>query len=383
MKFVIAPDKFKGSLDGFEFCDAVEEGLRQVIPKAKIIKLPLADGGDGTMEVIRYYLKGEKVSSTINDPLFRKISANYLFNSQEKIAYIEMAEASGLKLLKESEQNCMNTSSYGTGELIVDAIDKGAERIILGIGGSSTNDCGIGMAEALGYRFLDCAGNKVTPVGKNLSSITKINTHHLHPKLANVKFEVACDVNNPLYGKNGAAKIYAAQKGASKSEIEFLDLGLRHFSNLLKVEFSKDVQKEKGSGAAGGMGAAAITFLNANLISGIELVKRMADIDIHIKDADWVITGEGRLDRQTLAGKTMKGVVDSAKKMNIPVAAFCGIVDIPDKDYHQLGLRFSTSILLDIVPLEEAIKNSYQNLRFSVMNFANAIYQNEDKKLEG
>ncbi|MBT8300702.1 MAG: glycerate kinase, partial [Maribacter sp.] len=209
MKFVIAPDKFKGSLTGFEFCDAVEEGLRKVFVDAEILKMPLADGGDGTMEVVRHYIRGERETITVHDPLFRPIKAAYLYSEQSKIAYIEMAEASGLKLLKEEERNCMHTTSLGTGELMADALQKGAEEIILGIGGSATNDGGMGMAKALGYRFLDSSNEELQPVGSNLMKVKKIDTLNIHPKLKGVKVKVACDVTNPLYGANGAAHVYA------------------------------------------------------------------------------------------------------------------------------------------------------------------------------
>ncbi|KAA1242440.1 glycerate kinase [Aquimarina sp. RZ0] len=377
MKFVIASDKFKGSLDGFQFCDAVEEGLLAVMPDAKIVKLPLADGGDGTMEVIRYYLKGDKIIVPVKDPLFREIKASYVFDRITKTAYIEMAEASGLKLLEKVDQNCMNTSTYGTGELILDAISKGATTIILGIGGSSTNDCGIGMASALGYRFLDSNGEVVIPVGKNLSSIATIMTDNVNPNLLNINFKIACDVNNPLYGANGAAKIYAKQKGASDTEVEYLDKGLIHMAELLTVQFGVDLQKEKGAGASGGMGAAALTFLKAELTPGIELVKEIAQLDTQLQDADWIITGEGKLDEQTISGKTIKGVIKSGKNANVSVAAFCGVVDISLKSLETLQISYVCSILKEIVTLDEVIANSYYNLKFATLNFAKLLKVNK------
>ena len=228
MKFVIAPDKYKDSLTAFEFCDAVEEGLNKALEKPTIIRLPLADGGDGTIDVVKYYLKADVVKVKVNDPLFRPIEASYLFSEETKISYIEMAEASGLKLLKDSERNCMHATTLGTGELIADALQKGAKEIILGIGGSATNDGGIGMASALGFRFLDKNNAVLEPKGENLIHIKTIDSSQVNTLLKNVVVKVACDVTNPLYGKNGAAYIYASQKGASNEDLAALDNGLRN-----------------------------------------------------------------------------------------------------------------------------------------------------------
>lgn len=370
MKFVIAPDKFKGSLTGFEFCDAVEEGLSKVNDDFEIIKMPLADGGDGTIDVVKYYLEGEKISVNVNNPFFKPVEALYLYSDKSQIAYIEMAEASGLKLLSEAERDCSNTSTFGTGELILDALNRGAQEIILGIGGSATNDGGMGMANALGFRFLNKDGQELKPIGGNLIAVKKIDGSKKHPKLNEVKIKVACDVSNPFYGENGAAKIYAGQKGATESEIQSLDDGLRNFSKVLEEEYEIDLQKIAGSGAAGGIGGGAFVFLRGQLTSGIELIKELADFDSAITDANWIITGEGKLDIQTLSGKTIAGVISSAAKKNIPVAAFCGSVDISEKEENVLGLAFATSISQGISNLQEAMDSSYGNLVKASYNFA-------------
>ena len=299
MKIILAPDKYKNSLNGFEFCEAVEKGILKAFPKATILKIPLADGGDGTMEVIHHYLNGNKITLEVNDPLFRKMKATYLYSKKQKIAFIEMGEASGLKLLTVDERNCMHTTSFGTGEMILDAIKRGAEEIFLGIGGSATNDCGIGMANALGYTFLNENDEEVVPIGKNLSKIKKIDTSTVHSSIKKISFKVACDVTNPLCGNNGAAYVYGAQKGANDKEIAFLDKGLQDFSKVLKDHFDFSVQYLKGAGAAGGMGAGAKLFLNATLVSGIEFVLEIANFSKKIENADWIITGEGKLDTQT------------------------------------------------------------------------------------
>jgi len=373
MKFVIAPDKYKDSLTAFEFCDAVEEGLNKALGKPTIIRLPLADGGDGTIDVVRYYLKADVVKVKVNDPLFRPIEASYLFSEETKVSYIEMAEASGLKLLKDSERNCMHTTTLGTGELIADALQKGAKEIILGIGGSATNDGGMGMASALGFRFLDKNKAVLEPKGENLIHIRTIDSSGVNSLLKNVEVKVACDVTNPLYGKNGAAYTYASQKGASNEEIEALDKGLRNYSKIVQRQFEIDAQHIEGAGAAGGMGAGSVVFLNAQLTSGIELIKELADFDTNIKGADWVITGEGKLDDQTLSGKTISGVIKSAKNQSIPVAALCGSVNISVETQKELGLDYAISIVNGISDLEEAMASSYANLVYATYNFANIL----------
>ena len=358
MKFVIAPDKFKGSLSGIEFCDTVEEGILSVLPDAEILKLPLADGGDGTIEILNYHLQGERIKVMVKDPLFRSIEASYLFIKSSSTAFIEMAEASGMKLLADRDHNCFFTTTYGTGELILDAIKKGAKHIILGIGGSATNDCGIGMAAALGFKFLDSDNNEVIAIGKNLSQIEKIDTTHAVKKLGEISFKVACDVTNPLYGKNGAAHVYAAQKGASKDEILLLDEGLKNMAALFKDQLKMDIQNIKGAGAAGGLGAGAMAFLNAKLISGIDLIKELVGFDNKIRNADWVITGEGKLDYQTLSGKTIQGVIASSRNYNISVAAFCGSIALSPKELKKMGISYADSILEKGIKIEDAMENS-------------------------
>ena len=373
MKFVIAPDKFKGSLTGFEFCDAVEEGLLMVFNDAEILKKPLADGGDGTMEVAKHYIKGETVTITVKDPHFRPINASYLYSDETKIAYIEMAEASGLKLLNVDEFDCMETTTFGTGELIYDALEKGATEIILGIGGSATNDGGMGMANALGFWFLDEKGLELSPIGKHLSKVKTIDDSNKHHRLDGVKVKVACDVTNPFYGLQGAAYIYGAQKGASENEIIFLNQGLCNFAEIIKNRYEIDLQKVSGSGAAGGVGGGALVFLNGELISGNNLVKELADFDNAINGADWIITGEGQLDEQTLSGKTIDGVVKSAKSKNIPVAALCGSVSISVAQQQKFGLNYVASIVRGISTLNQAMEQSRDNLVNATFNFASLL----------
>ena len=362
MKIVLAPDKFKDALSGLQFCNAVEAGIKKVRPTTKIIKLPLADGGDGTTEVIRYHLKGETISVKVNNPFFKPVTASYVYAPHTKTAFIEMAEASGMKLLKPKQLDCVNATTFGTGELILDAIEKGAVKIILGIGGSATNDCGIGMAAALGYRFLDENNNAVKPVGANLSTIKVINFDAVHPKLKTIEFQIACDVTNPLYGNEGAAYVYAKQKGASAEDILRLDNGLKAFSKVIEAQFNIDPQNVQGAGAAGGMGIACQVFLNGALMSGIQLVKAMVGFNLNIEDADWIITGEGQLDAQTFSGKTIQGVLLSAKAHQIKVAALCGAIVISDREISTLGIDYCDAIMRHAKDLDDAMQNSYNYL---------------------
>ena len=375
MKFVIAPDKYKSSLTGFEFCNAVEEGIRFVFPSAEIIKKPLADGGDGTLEVIKGYLGAEVIEVEVHDPLFRKINASYLWSDELKTAFIEMSGASGHRLLKPTELNCMETTTLGTGELIVDAVQRGAKEILLGIGGSATNDGGMGVAKALGFSFKDSNGNVLLPIGKNLENVKTIVPPKIS-KVNGVQFKIACDVTNPFYGANGAAQVYAAQKGASNDQIEQLDKGLQHFARIIEKTFNINLQQLPGAGAAGGLGGGAIVFLNGQLFSGIDIVKKLADFESSLINADWIITGEGKLDDQTLAGKTIAGVLESAKKQKVPVAAFCGVVTLSIPQQIELGITYTNAILKNLQPIEEAMENSYKNLVFATFNFAKTIKGN-------
>ena len=376
MKFVIAPDKFKGSLSAIDFCKVVAKGIHQVLPNAEIIQLPLADGGDGTIAIVNHYLNGKIIECNVNDPFFRPITATYLYAESSKTAFIEMAEASGLKLLKNNELDCKNATTFGTGELIKDALGRGAKTIILGIGGSATNDCGVGMATALGYRFLDAYNNEVHPVGKNLSNIVTINDSNIHAKLNSTIFKIACDVTNPLYDKNGAAYVYAAQKGANQADIELLDQGLKDFASLLNEKYAANPQEIAGAGAAGGMGIASNLFLKGTLDSGIDLVMDIANFNTHIHNADYIITGEGKLDQQTLSGKTIYGVLKKAKRHYIKVAAFCGVNTLTKKELEQLGLDYTDEIFQKANNLEDAMINASDYIEACAINFAIKIDEN-------
>ena len=367
---VIAPDKFKGSISSIEFCHAVEKGIKKQLPEAKIIKLPLADGGDGTIEVLNYYLQGEKVWVSAHNPVMKKRKASYLYSQSRQTAYIEMAGASGIRLLKRDEFNPMETTTYGTGELIVDALNRGARHIILGIGGSATNDAGLGMARALGFQLQDAHHNSLTGRGKDLQRLRFIDASGVHPRLHKVVFEVACDVDNPLYGPHGAALIYAPQKGASPEMVEHLDAGLRNFNEVAKASFNQDLPNIAGAGAAGGLGAGAILFLNARLTAGIELIKKEARFDQNIKNAAWIITGEGRLDDQTLSGKVIKGVINSITDQRL--AVFCGINRLNNKTLTHLNIGYLKETMAYATNLDDSIQNAASYLERAAQVFAKA-----------
>lgn len=373
MKIVLAPDKFKNSLTGLEFCDAVEAGIKAITPDVEIVKLPLADGGDGTIEVVNYYLKGEVINIEVSNPFFKPVMASYLYSDSSKTAFIEMAEASGVKLLRPEQFDCKNASTLGTGEMILDAMNKGASTIILGIGGSATNDCGIGMATALGYRFLDDNNQEVKPIGANLSSINSIDITKVHPKLNDIDFKIACDVTNPLHGKEGAAYVYAEQKGAKAEDVIMLDKGLKDFSKIINSVFNVDVQSIEGAGAAGGMGIASKVFLKGALESGIQLIKNLANFDDKINQSDWVITGEGKLDLQTLSGKTITGILISAKAKKIKVAAFCGAVDLEKNDIKNFQIDYTDAVINHSKDLDDAMQNAYNYVKKMASNFAKEL----------
>lgn len=369
MKIVIAPDKFKNSLTGLDFCEIVKKEILAKNSNIEVVQLPLADGGDGTIEVVNFYLQGKVIEITVNNPFFKPVKASYLYSENSKTAFIEMAEASGVKLLDKTEFDCINATTFGTGEMITDAINKGAQTIILGIGGSATNDCGIGMAAALGYQFLDENNNVVKPIGANLSKIKSINASEIHQGLSHVDFKIACDVTNPLYGKNGAAYVYGAQKGASEKEIILLNKGLEDFAKILNDVFTIDVQSVKGAGAAGGMGIASKLFLNGSLEPGIQLVKNLANFDEKIKNTDWIITGEGKLDSQTLSGKTIQGVLESAKKQQINVAAFCGKIEMNKKELDSIGILYADDIMSAAKDFNDAMLHTKTYLKEMVNHF--------------
>ncbi|MDZ7646239.1 MAG: glycerate kinase [Cytophagales bacterium] len=359
MNILVAPDKFKGSLTAKEVCTAVELGLRKIDSSLSIKLIPMADGGEGTCELLTDHSKGSMISAKVSDPLFRKITASYGISGDGSTAFIEMASASGLALLCSEERNPLKTSTYGTGELIADAIERGVNKIILTIGGSATNDAGLGMAAALGIKFLNQKNEILAPIGENLIHITKIVSDNSIVKKKNIAFTVLCDVDNELYGKNGAAYVYAPQKGADEEVVELLDRGLRNFEQVARRQCNQEVNF-KGAGAAGGLGAGARLFLNAEFNSGINFVLQTLHIEEQIKWADLVITGEGKMDSQTLSGKVVMGVTQLATKHGKPTIAIVGKNELGQEDIKTLGLREVIALVNEETTQTEAMTNTSQ-----------------------
>lgn len=326
-KVVVASDSFKGCLSSAQVAEAVEIGVHAVYPACEVLKLAVADGGEGTMDALAATLGGSIVEVQVQDPLCRPIKAEYAIINGN-VVVIEMSRASGLPLLQPQERNPLKTSTYGTGQLIADALSKGCRKFIMGIGGSATNDAGTGMLEALGYRFLDAEGNLLKGRGESLGKIKAIETSKVLPELKDTSFTVACDVDSPFCGPEGAAYIYAPQKGAAEQMVKSLDEGMRAFSGLIYKETGTDVMNIKGAGAAGGLGGALKAFLNADLQKGADMVLDAVEFDHAIDGADLIITGEGRIDSQTLTGKLPYAVAQRASARNIPVIAICGCTEV-------------------------------------------------------
>ena len=363
-KIVIAPDSFKGNLTSLQVASCLEKGIKRVLPKAKCIKVPMADGGEGTVQSLVDAANGKIVSKRVKGPAGKLVTAKYGWLAKQKTAVIEMAEASGLPLVKGREKNPLKTTTYGTGQLILDAINKGATKIIIGIGGSATNDGGSGMAQALGVKFLNASGREIKELGSGgmLAKIDKIETHAIDPRIAKTKIVVACDVENPLCGKKGASHVFGPQKGATVKMVEQLDKNLKHFGKLLKRDLKKDVIRTAGAGAAGGLGAGLLAFTNATLESGIDIVLSATKLEKFIKGADLVLTGEGRVDFQTAFGKTPSGVAKAANKCNVPVIAIGGALSDDARQVFDHGIDAIESAAAKDMSLEEAINNSKQDL---------------------
>jgi glycerate kinase len=376
MKILIAPDKFKGSLEAAEVCKAAEAGISLAFPEALIKSIPLADGGEGTTQILTNFSNGRFVTASVQDPLGRQIDANYGISGDGKTAFIEMATASGLLLLKPEECNPLNTSTFGTGELIKHAIGNGAENIILGIGGSATTDGGIGMAAALGYKFYDVSRSLLFPVGSAMENICTIDVTGADPSLKKTSFVVACDVTNPLYGESGAAFVYGPQKGADAEMVVQLDRGLQNLSNIAAATFGSDISQLPGAGAAGGLGAGALWFLAAELREGVGIVMEQTGIAEHIKNADLVITGEGKVDQQTLQGKVVKGLAALCREHNTPLAVICGTLDISPDDVRAAGITFAVSVLNKPVSLDRAKAEAFDNVRDATFHLVRLFFSN-------
>jgi glycerate 2-kinase len=372
VKILIAPDKFKGSLSAQEVCNAIGDALFEMDPSYEISQVPLADGGEGTFEILVTQSHGRLKKISVLDPLQRPIQAEYGLSKDGAVAFIEMAKASGLQLLKENERNPLLTSTIGTGQLILDALDEGATNIILGIGGSATSDAGIGMAHALGFRFLNEKKEILDPTGASLSKIDSVDDSLADARLGHVNFTVLCDVDNPLYGTQGAAYVYGPQKGASPQIVKELDHGLIHFADHVKTIKSIDLNFP-GAGAAGGLGAGAKLFLHANFERGIDYICWLTGLEEKIKTTDMIITGEGKVDQQTFSGKVVAHVLDLANQYNKPVFILCGQCALTEDELKKFGAdriitlanhpsEWNAAIRTPIPLIKSRIKEAFLNL---------------------
>lgn len=356
MKVVIAIDSLKGSLTSIEAATAIKQGILNVDGNIDIEIKPLADGGEGTVEALVEGMNGEIKTISVTGPILEKVDATYGILKDTNTAIIEMAQASGLPLVPQELRNPLNTTTYGVGEIIKEAIKKGCRNFIVGIGGSATNDCGIGMLQALGFEFYNKENKLVGLGGKELNEIKYIKINNRLKELDECKFRIACDVNNPLYGENGAAYIYGPQKGATEEIVKELDEGLRNFAKVVKSYLNKDIANVEGVGAAGGLGFGFLGFLNAKLESGIKIILDEIKLEESVKDADIVITGEGRLDNQTAMGKAPIGVAKLAKKHNAKVIAIAGCTTEDAVECNKEGIDAYFSIVNSTMSIEEAMK---------------------------
>lgn len=374
MKILIAPDSFKETLSAKEVCEGIESSFKKVFKNAIISKIPLADGGEGTVQALVDASNGSIIKAEVLNPLEKPIEAFYGILGDKKTAVIEMASASGLELLNENEKNPLETTSYGFGQLINHALNKGIKNFILGLGGSATNDCGIGMLQALGVKFFDEDKNLIPIVAaKYIKDIHSFDLNGLNEKFKDCSIKVACDVKNPLCGKNGASFVFGAQKGASEDEIKFLDKSILDFSKLCENEFNKQTKNIEGCGAAGGLGFALITFLNASLESGIDIVMKQVNLEAEIKDSDLVITGEGKIDSQTINGKTPIGVSKLAKKYDKKVLAICGCLGEGYEVVHEHGIDMVFDITTSSNSFEIIKKESKNSLEKVSLNIARSL----------
>lgn len=393
MKIIVAPDSFKGSLTATEAAVSIEKGLRKAWggEALEIVKIPVADGGEGTVEALLEATKGSRRESLVHGPLMEMQRATWgIVNSKKEEAFflslskgivigiIEMASVAGLTLLPEEKRNPIETTTYGVGELIIEAISEGCEKIIIGLGGSGTNDGGIGMAQALGVKFY-LEDHELLQLGagaKNMSKIKHIDISDIDTRIASTEFLVACDVTNPMAGLNGATKVYGPQKGGSKEQLDFLEKGMEKYADVLKATFKKDIGEFPGSGAAGGLGGGLLAFLKADLRPGIEIVMELSNFKEHLKTANLLIVGEGRTDEQTSFGKAPAGLAREAAKAKVPVVCLSGSLGKGYEKLYSMGMDYIVSCIEEPMELEYAMlhgKELLENSAFGLGKFVSCF----------
>ena len=370
MKIVIAPDSYKESLTALEVATEIEAGFREVFPDAKYVKLPMADGGEGTVAAMVDATGGTRVEVVVTGPLGEPVVACYGLTGDGNTAIIEMAAASGLALVPPALRNPWKTTSFGTGELVKAALDAGVNHLIIGIGGSATNDGGAGMLQALGVKLQDLSGREIGFGGGKLANLDHIDISGIDPRLKSCRIEAACDVNNPLTGPKGASAVFGPQKGATPEMVAGLDTNLIRYASVINRDLGVRVESVPGAGAAGGMGAALLVFFGAQLRPGIEIVMETVGLEAYVKDADLVITGEGRIDSQTIHGKTPIGVARIAKQYGKPVIGIAGCLSTDAGVVHVHGIDAVISILSQTGTIEEALTNAAVNVRTASRNIA-------------
>ena len=374
MKIVIAPDSFKESLTALEVAEAIEAGLKKVLPDAEYVKVPMADGGEGTVQSLVDATEGRLISAEVCAPLGNKVKAEFGLSGDGRTAIIEMAAASGLHLVPPEARNPLRTTSYGTGELILAALDEGVEKIIVGIGGSATNDGGAGMLQALGALLLDAHHQPIGAGGGCLQDLAAIDLSGLDKRLAGVEIVVACDVDNPMCGEKGASAVFGPQKGATPEMVQALDSGLQHFAAIAARDLGLDIQSPAGAGAAGGMGGGVLLLPDARLQAGVQIVMEAVKLAEKVQDADLVITGEGRMDAQSVHGKTPIGVAHTAKAFGKPVIAIVGCLREDYEVVYAQGIDAVFPIIRQLGSLEEILQHGRDNLVSAAQNVAR-IYQ--------
>jgi len=373
MKIVIAPDSYKESLSAADVASAIESGFREIYPDAEYVKLPVADGGEGTVDAMVAATQGRVISVNVTGPLGEPVAGFYGVSGDERCAFIEMAAASGLELLSPEQRNPLKTTSWGTGELIHHALDLGVKRIIIGLGGSATNDGGAGMVQALGAKLLTADNQQIPYGGAGLETLAKIDISELDSRLAHCQIDVACDVTNPLTGAEGASAVFAPQKGATAEMVVQLDGALAHYARCIEQDLAINVLTLEGGGAAGGLGAALYAFCGATLRPGIDIVTEALHLDALVADASLVITGEGRMDSQTIHGKVPVGVARVAKRYHIPVIGIAGSLTADVGVVHQHGVDAVFSVLYRICSLNDALAQAGDNVRMAARNIAAVV----------
>ncbi|MDH2924002.1 glycerate kinase [Nicoletella semolina] len=370
MKIVIAPDSFKESLTALDVAQSIESGFRRIFPDAQYIKIPMADGGEGSVQSLIDATNGELLGVEVTAPLGNRVSGFLGISGDRQTAFIEMAAASGLHLVPIAQRNPLRTTSLGTGELIKKALDLGVKKILLGIGGSATNDAGVGMLQALGFSFKNAKGEEIGFGAEQLQHISQVSLENVDSRLNDVEFEVACDVNNPLCGEYGASSVFGPQKGATPAMVKTLDKALAHFADVALAQLGVAIAGRAGAGAAGGMGGGLLLLPNVVLKSGVQIMIEATCLTEHIKQADLVITGEGRMDAQSIAGKTPIGVAKVAKRFNVPVIAIVGSLREDYGVVYQYGIDAVFPIIRQVSSVEETLNQGRENLLSCAENVA-------------